>query len=197
MLSWRRRQYNRHCRRVSTKFVSYQGMIVIIDIVTWSQWGFNLGDFPDSGRRPHPRKCVALYNHEKVRHRITPKLICSPDVEFCGYSIPHPSEAKMNLRIQTYGENGKTAVDALEKGLDDLMALCEAVEDKFQAAVEEHHSRMDTSWGGGMSAYAGIYLLLRRETMTSEGQWRIPGEFVSRLRILTTCADAHARLRMR
>lgn len=29
----------------------------------------------------------------------------SPDVEFCGYTIPHPSEAKMNLRIQTYGES--------------------------------------------------------------------------------------------
>jgi len=27
----------------------------------------------------------------------------SPSVEFCGYTIPHPSEAKMNLRIQTYG----------------------------------------------------------------------------------------------
>jgi DNA-directed RNA polymerase subunit L len=24
-------------------------------------------------------------------------------VEFCGYSIPHPSEAKMNIRIQSYG----------------------------------------------------------------------------------------------
>jgi DNA-directed RNA polymerase I and III subunit RPAC2 len=31
-------------------------------------------------------------------------VVLSPDVEFCGYSIPHPSEAKMNLRIQTYGE---------------------------------------------------------------------------------------------
>jgi len=28
----------------------------------------------------------------------------SPDVEFCGYSIPHPSEELMNIRIQTYGE---------------------------------------------------------------------------------------------
>lgn len=27
----------------------------------------------------------------------------SPEVELCGYSIPHPSEAKMNIRIQTYG----------------------------------------------------------------------------------------------
>jgi DNA-directed RNA polymerase I and III subunit RPAC2 len=31
-------------------------------------------------------------------------MLYSPDVEFCGYSIPHPSEAKMNLRIQTYGQ---------------------------------------------------------------------------------------------
>lgn len=29
--------------------------------------------------------------------------IYSPDVEFCGYSIPHPSESKLNIRIQTYG----------------------------------------------------------------------------------------------
>ena len=37
----------------------------------------------------------------------TPPLTChnhSPSVEFCGYSIPHPSEAKMNVRIQTYGQ---------------------------------------------------------------------------------------------
>lgn len=27
----------------------------------------------------------------------------SPDVEFCAYAIPHPSEPKMNIRIQTYG----------------------------------------------------------------------------------------------
>lgn len=27
----------------------------------------------------------------------------SPDVEFCGYTMPHPSEPKMHLRIQTWG----------------------------------------------------------------------------------------------
>ncbi|KAL4941428.1 DNA-directed RNA polymerase [Aspergillus oleicola] len=31
-------------------------------------------------------------------------IMKNPDVEFCGYTIPHPSEAKMNVRIQTYGE---------------------------------------------------------------------------------------------
>ncbi len=28
---------------------------------------------------------------------------CSPKVNFCGYSIPHPSEPKMNMRLQTAG----------------------------------------------------------------------------------------------
>lgn len=62
----------------------------------------------------------------------------------------------MNLRIQTYGmlgrvgrlwrvgDDGKTAVDALEKGLDDLMALCDVVENKFQVAMEEKQNRMET-----------------------------------------------------
>jgi len=30
-------------------------------------------------------------------------LMKKKDVEFCGYSIPHPSENKMNLRLQTNG----------------------------------------------------------------------------------------------
>ncbi|KAF3388071.1 DNA-directed RNA polymerases I and III subunit RPAC2 [Talaromyces pinophilus] len=56
----------------------------------------------------------------------------SPKVEFCGYTIPHPSEAKMNIRIQTY--NGTTPIEALEKGLNDLMDLCDVVSDKFTVA---------------------------------------------------------------
>ncbi|KAH6715330.1 DNA-directed RNA polymerase [Leptodontidium sp. MPI-SDFR-AT-0119] len=62
-------------------------------------------------------------------------IMKNPDVEFCGYSIPHPSEALMNIRIQTYGT---TAVEALEKGLTDLMDLCDVVADKFCKAREEY-----------------------------------------------------------
>ena len=39
--------------------------------------------------KPKDRRLIAVAN--------------SPEVEFCGYSIPHPSEPKMNVRIQTYG----------------------------------------------------------------------------------------------
>lgn len=31
-------------------------------------------------------------------------ILCSPRVTFCGYSIPHPSEARVNIRVQTTGK---------------------------------------------------------------------------------------------
>ncbi|KAL1863808.1 RNA polymerase subunit AC19 [Paecilomyces lecythidis] len=65
-------------------------------------------------------------------------IMKNPSVEFCGYTIPHPSEAKMNIRIQTY--DNTTAVEALEKGLDDLMDLCDVVTDKFTTARDEFNA---------------------------------------------------------
>lgn len=69
-------------------------------------------------------------------------IMKNPEVELCGYSIPHPSEAKMNLRIQTY--EGTTVYDVLEKGLDDLMSLCEVVEEKFTVARDNFVAVMKT-----------------------------------------------------
>lgn len=57
----------------------------------------------------------------------------SPDVEFCGYSIPHPSEPKMNIRVQTYGK--MTAFQALQKGMNDLVDMCDHIESVFRAKV--------------------------------------------------------------
>ncbi|EOO02811.1 putative dna-directed rna polymerase i and iii 14 kda polypeptide protein [Phaeoacremonium minimum UCRPA7] len=61
-------------------------------------------------------------------------IMKNPEVEFCAYAIPHPSEAKMNIRIQTY--EGTTAIEALEKGLKDLQDLCDVVADKFWTAAQ-------------------------------------------------------------
>lgn len=62
-------------------------------------------------------------------------IMKNPEVEFCGYSIPHPSAKKLNIRIQTYGD--QTAVQALHKGLDDLTNLCTFIEDDFREKVRE------------------------------------------------------------
>ncbi|CZR39794.1 putative DNA-directed RNA polymerase I/III chain AC19 [Fusarium proliferatum ET1] len=61
----------------------------------------------------------------------------SPDVEFCAYSIPHPSEPKMNIRIQTYSG---TAVDALKKGLVDIQEVCDVVADEFWTKREAYNA---------------------------------------------------------
>ncbi|OQE21658.1 hypothetical protein PENSTE_c011G07253 [Penicillium steckii] len=59
-------------------------------------------------------------------------IMKNPAVEFCGYTIPHPSDAKMHLRIQT--TENTTALEALEKGFSDLMDLCDVVSEKFTEA---------------------------------------------------------------
>ncbi|KAG6048930.1 hypothetical protein E4U17_006973 [Claviceps sp. LM77 group G4] len=55
-------------------------------------------------------------------------IMKNPDVEFCAYTIAHPSEPKMNFRIQTYDG---AAIDALKKGLRDLQDVCDVVADEF------------------------------------------------------------------
>ncbi|KAK8139241.1 hypothetical protein PG984_002621 [Apiospora sp. TS-2023a] len=91
-------------------------------------------------------------------------IMKNPEVEFCAYSIPHPSEAKMNIRIQTYGKDvakftpmlriamtdthtldTTTATAALEKGLQDLDDLCDVVSEKFWEARNEFNATKDTA----------------------------------------------------
>jgi len=70
-------------------------------------------------------------------------IMKNPDVEFCGYSIPHPSEAKMHLRIQTYDQ--VNVYDVLEKGLTDLTDLCDVVIDKFTIARDEFNAKKQST----------------------------------------------------
>lgn len=65
----------------------------------------------------------------------------NPDVEFCGYTIPHPSETKMNIRIQTWEDTRTTAVDALRKGLIDMMEACDVISEKFTEARDEFDAK--------------------------------------------------------
>ncbi|KAJ5475900.1 hypothetical protein N7475_001629 [Penicillium sp. IBT 31633x] len=65
-------------------------------------------------------------------------IMKNPAVEFCGYTIPHPSDPKMNVRIQT--NDTTTALEALEKGFNDLMDLCDVVTEKFTAARDQFNA---------------------------------------------------------
>jgi len=59
--------------------------------------------------------------------------------DFCGYSVPHPSEDVINVRVQT--KKGSTAIDVLTKSLDDIAAACDVIERKFDDAVEQFGNR--------------------------------------------------------
>mmetsp|Transcript_37033 Transcript_37033/g.94656 ORF Transcript_37033/g.94656 Transcript_37033/m.94656 type:complete len:107 (-) Transcript_37033:41-361(-) len=56
-------------------------------------------------------------------------------VEFAGYSIPHPSENSVNIRVQTTGE--KSASDVLREALGQLAEQSEHIKATFSQAVED------------------------------------------------------------
>lgn len=62
-------------------------------------------------------------------------LAKNPDVRFCGYSIPHPSENIMNIRVETYN---KPAADLFRKALLDLRAMAEHISSAFQSEAENY-----------------------------------------------------------
>ncbi|KAJ8028810.1 DNA-directed RNA polymerases I and III subunit RPAC2 [Holothuria leucospilota] len=66
-------------------------------------------------------------------------IMKNPDVEFCGYGVPHPSENKINLRIQS---RGPPAVEILKKGLLDLSQVCDHVLTTFEERVTEFKQDM-------------------------------------------------------
>lgn len=53
---------------------------------------------------------------------------------FCGYSLPHPSEDKVNIRLQT--KAGTTADAEFKKGLHTLIGVAEHIESVFDSAIE-------------------------------------------------------------
>ncbi|KAF9517488.1 hypothetical protein BS47DRAFT_1339322 [Hydnum rufescens UP504] len=61
-------------------------------------------------------------------------LMKNPKVEFCGYSVPHPSEPKIHLRIQMY--DNLSSLTALLEALDNLDSLCATIGDAYTTSLE-------------------------------------------------------------
>lgn len=58
----------------------------------------------------------------------------SADVEYCGYSAPHPSEPKIHLRVQMY--DGLSAVDCLRRALANLRSLFETMGSQYASSLQ-------------------------------------------------------------
>ncbi|KAL6070804.1 RNA polymerase subunit AC19 [Balamuthia mandrillaris] len=90
--------------------------------------------------------CVVAEEDHTLGNALRYILMRNPDVEFCGYSVPHPSEDKMNVRIQA--RKGKNATEQFRKGLTDLISICEhtllTFESEMSFVEEASESEMDT-----------------------------------------------------
>lgn len=64
-------------------------------------------------------------------------LMKNKKVDFCGYTVPHPLEDKMSLRLQT---NGSNASKTLVEGMGDLMSITEHVMLVFNQRMKEHEA---------------------------------------------------------
>ena len=69
-------------------------------------------------------------------------LLRDPEVSFCGYTVPHPQESKMNVRIQT---TGAPVCEVLKRNLEVLKGLCGHMEEMFVKAEDEAKSAPEES----------------------------------------------------
>ena len=72
---------------------------------------------------------ASSHTHNTTR---THTLLSSPKVDFCGYTVPHPMQPKMNLRLQT--KDGFDATEVMKESLDVLVDIFDVVDKKFQKA---------------------------------------------------------------
>ena len=93
---------------------------------------FNIETKQKQGDRTCATYCFKAEDHT-LGNLLRFVLIKNPDVEFCGYSISHPSESDMNLRLQTTGKGSNRVIT---KGLKALRKVIDTTENKFNAELE-------------------------------------------------------------
>jgi len=68
-------------------------------------------------------------------------IIKNNHVEFCAYSVPHPSEPVMNVRLQVSESAGDTK-KVLRHGLKRISKMSDVLLEKFNGALAAYESRM-------------------------------------------------------
>ena len=65
-------------------------------------------------------------------------LMKDKNTSFCGYSIPHPSEDVMNIRLQTREENTN---QIMGKAMDRVIEIGDILSDKFKKALNDFDAK--------------------------------------------------------
>ena len=88
--------------------------------------------------------CTFVLNNEDHTLGNAVRFVCMRDnrTSFCGYSMPHPSEPIVNLRLQTTG--GATATEVFKDSLATLAGMC----DHMLELLEESAQQEEDGEGG-------------------------------------------------
>ncbi|XP_021497133.2 DNA-directed RNA polymerases I and III subunit RPAC2 [Meriones unguiculatus] len=100
-------------------------------------------------------RCVTFVLHDEdhtLGNALRYMLAKDPAVHFCGYTTTHPSESRINLRVQTRG--ALPAVEPFRRGLAGLLGLCQYVLREFETSVGDFRER--TAAGGGDEPQARV-----------------------------------------
>ena len=65
-------------------------------------------------------------------------LMKDKNTNFCGYSIPHPSEDVMNIRLQTKEENTN---QIMGKAMDRVVEIGDILSEKFKKALNDFDAK--------------------------------------------------------
>ncbi|XP_953135.1 RNA polymerases I and III subunit (RPC19 homologue), putative [Theileria annulata] len=84
-------------------------------------------------KSPNITFCIENEDHT-LGNTLRALLVERDDVVFAGYSVPHPMEPEMNIRIQT---TGQPAVEVFLDCLDDMVKICDILREKFEKAIKE------------------------------------------------------------
>jgi DNA-directed RNA polymerases I and III subunit RPAC2 len=63
-------------------------------------------------------------------------LAKQPSTDFVGYNIPHPSEHKIHMRIQTHKSSQKKVTQALNESFDLMTQMCDELTATLDAAEQ-------------------------------------------------------------
>lgn len=59
------------------------------------------------------------------------------ETDFCGYSVPHPYEPKMNLRVQSHG---LPAIRVLQNSLENMDTMCDLLGNEFENSLKQYQN---------------------------------------------------------
>lgn len=87
---------------------------------------------------PSNQSCTFIFGNEDhtLGNALRHILMQRTETDFCGYSVPHPYEPKMNIRLQTV--DGVPAIEALKGGLKDLEEVANVLDDAFVSALNAY-----------------------------------------------------------